>query len=672
MQFPESWLRTFVNPPLSTETLCHLLTMAGLEVEESHSVDADCLITLKLTPNRADCLSLFGIAREVAALTSCLLVPPSVEPIPAVVEDHRLVMLDVPQSCPRYCGRVVRGISPQATTPDWMQKRLEHCGLRAVSPVVDITNYVMLELGQPLHAFDNTRLSGAVHVRAAKQGESLRLLNGEVIELSSDHLVIADEVQSLALAGIMGGISSAVDVNTTDLFLESAFFAPDAIAGKARALGLSTDASHRFERGVDFELPRLAMERATRLIVELCGGQPGAIIETVSTTHLPIRQPVRLRTARVAEVLGVALLSDQIETLLQTLGGMLERQDDIFIVTPPAHRFDIDIEEDLIEEIARLQGYDTIPARPPCAMLSMLPCPENAQTPHQIKQFLAGRGYQEVVTYSFVEAEWETDFAGNAAPLRLANPIASQMSVMRSTLLGGLINVLVTNRNRQTPHVRIFEMGRCFLTTETQPQRLAGLWAGSALPEQWGVMPFREVDFFDVKGDLEALFASCSLRFEKMLHPALHPGRAARILFEGRGVGFVGSLHPQLVQKYDLGTAPVVFEVDRDVLLSVPVPSYCEGSRQPAVVRDLALVVSQEQNFEPLQAALRAVAPSIVTELSLFDVYQGKGLASGQKSLAFRVVMRDTARTLVEMEVEQAMALLVEEAVRCCGAVVRG
>ncbi|MDP2751412.1 MAG: phenylalanine--tRNA ligase subunit beta [Rhodocyclaceae bacterium] len=668
MQFSESWLRTFVNPSLSTEALCHLLTMAGLEVEDEN----EGLITLKLTPNRADCLSILGIAREVAALTGSFLVSPSVDAIPAVIDDHRAVTLDVPQSCPRYCGRIVRGISPTAKTPDWMQQRLEQCGSRAISPVVDITNYVMLELGQPLHAFDNAKLSGTLHVRAAKPEETLRLLNGEVVELSSHHLLIADEAQALALAGIMGGISSAVDENTTDLFLESAFFAPKAIAGKARALGFSTDASYRFERGVDFELPRWALERATRLIVDICGGHAGPIIETVSTANLPIRQPVRLRTGRVADVLGVDIPLNRIEALLQTLGGNLKQQDDGFVITPPACRFDIEIEEDLIEEIARLYGYNNIPARPPRANLSMLPLPENVRTPLHIKQFLAGRGYQEVVTYSFVEAAWETDFAGNTDPLRLANPIASQMSVMRSTLLGGLVNVLVTNRNRQTPQVRIFEMGRSFLTIEAQPQRLAGLWAGSALPEQWGINPTRDVDFFDIKGDLEALFSPHSLHFEKMIHPALHPGRAARILFDGRDIGFVGALHPQLVQKYELGMAPVVFEVDRDVLLSISVPAYREVSRQPAVIRDLALVVSQNQNVEPLQAALRAAAPPVVVDISLFDVYQGKGLADGQKSLAFRVVMRDTERTLTDVEVEKTVALLVDAAVHYCGAVLRG
>jgi len=668
MQFPESWLRTFVNPSLSTEALCHVLTMAGLEVEE----ECHGLITLKLTPNRADCLSILGIAREVAALTECFLVPPAVEANPAIIEDQRAVTLDVPQSCPRYCGRVVRGISSKAQSPDWMRQRLEQCGCRPVSPVVDITNYVMLELGQPLHAFDNAKLSGTVHVRVAKPEETLLLLNGEQVTLAPDHLVIADEQQVLALAGIMGGIASAVDETTTDIFLESAFFAPVAIAGKARALGLSTDASHRFERGVDFELPRLAMERATRLMVDICGGRPGAIIETVSTPHLPIRQPVRLRIPRVAAVLGVDIPLNRMETLLQTLGGTLERQGEDFVVTPPACRFDIEIEEDLIEEIARLVGYDTIPARPPQATLSMLPLPENLRVPGRIKQFLAGRGYQEVVTYSFVDAEWEADFAGNVDPLRLANPIASQMSVMRSTLLGGLLNVWVTNRNRQISRARIFEMGRCFLTTEVQPQRLAGLWVGSVWPEQWGA-PARDVDFFDVKGDVEALFAAMgSLCFEKLTHPALHPGQAAKILLDGREVGFMGALHPGLVQKYELGTAPVVFEVDRDVLLPVSVPAYCEVSRQPAVIRDLALVVRQDQDFESLQAALRAAAPPIVAAVSLFDVYQGKGLADGQKSLAFRVVMRDTERTLVEADVEEAVACLVDAAVRYCGAVLRG
>jgi phenylalanyl-tRNA synthetase beta chain len=779
MQFPESWLRALVNPPLSTDELCHLLTMAGLEVEETQPVapafanivvarvlttekhpDADklklckvdtgehgvlqivcgapnvapdmvvpcalvgaklpgieirkakvrgiesfgmlcsarelglsedhggllalpadapigrsvreylnlddTLITLKLTPNRADCLSLTGIAREVAALTGAPLTLPAVAPVPAVHEDTRAVVLDAPDACPRYCGRIVRGVNAKAATPDWMRQRIERCGIRSISILVDVTNYVMLELGQPLHAFDDSHLSGAIHVRYPQAGEKLLLLNEQTIEPSADTALIADEAKGLAMAGIMGGEDSGITDATTDLFLESAFFTPTAIAGKARALGFSSDASHRYERGVDFELQRKAIERATQLIVDICGGRPGPVVEAVSAAHLPARAPVRLRTARATKVLGIEFSAEQIAKLLQGMGVECRREGDEFVVTPPSHRFDLEIEEDLIEELARLHGYDNIPTPPPIGQLAMMPLPEDRRGPMQVRRLLAERGYFEVVTFSFVEAAWEADFAGNSAPIVLANPIASQMGVMRTTLVGGLVGVLSANRKRQTERVRVFEIGRCFhreaggqpVAGFHQPLRLGALWAGPAQPEQWGV-PTRNADFFDIKGDLEALFAPRTLGFEKLAHPALHPGRAAKVLLEGREIGFVGELHPQWVQKYELGAAPVVFEVDLSALLDTAMPAYQEVSRFPAVTRDLALVLPREQALQPLLAALRAAGPACVRDVALFDVYQGKGMPEGQKSLAFRVVMQDTQRTLADVEVDAAIANLV-------------
>jgi phenylalanyl-tRNA synthetase beta chain len=780
MQFSESWLRALVDPPLSSAELCHLLTMAGLEVEESRSVAADfsnvvigrvlttekhpdadklklckvdtgehgvlqivcgapnvapdmrvpcalvgaklpgieikrakvrgiesfgmlcsarelglsedhggllelpadapvgsdirsylnlgdTLITLKLTPNRADCLSLTGIAREVAALTGAKLKLPIVEPVPPTHDDTRAVILDAPDACPRYCGRIVRGVDAKAPTPDWIKQRIERCGIRSISALVDVTNYVMLELGQPLHAFDDARLTGAIHVRYPKAGEKLLLLNEQTIEPSADTALIADEARALAVAGIMGGEESGITDATTDLFLESAFFTPTTIAGKARTFGFSSDASHRYERGVDFELQRTAIERATQLIVAICGGQPGPVVEAVSPADLPARKPVRLRAARAAKVLGVPLSADVIAGLIGGLGAKIERQGDNFLVTPPSHRFDMEIEEDLIEEIARLHGYDNIPAPPPQAQLAMLPLPEDRRGAMQVRRSLAERGYFEVVTYSFVEAAWEADFAGNAVPIQLANPIASQMGVMRSTLVGGLVGVLAANRKRQTERVRVFEIGRVFCRQPSghpvagfeQPSRVAGLWGGPALPEQWGV-PARNADFFDIKGDLEVLLAPCALAFEKLAHPALHPGRAAKVLLDGKGVGFVGELHPQWVQKYELGNAPVVFEIELDVWLAQAMPTYRELSRLPAVTRDLALTLPRDQAIAPLLAALKAAAPDFVQEIRLFDLYQGKGLPEGQKSLAFRIVMQHTERTLADVEVDAVVASLVE------------
>ena len=792
MQFSESWLRSLCNPKLSTEELCHLLTMAGLEVEECRpagvefsnvvvaevlsvekhpdadklklcsvavgeaaplqivcgapnvaagmkvpcarvgarlpgieikrakvrgiesfgmlcsarelglsddhggllplAADApvgedirrhldldDHLITLKLTPNRADCLSLLGIARELSALTGSPLSAPELEPVAAVVTDTRKVVLDAPQSCSRYCGRIIRGVDAKAPTPEWMRRRIERSGIRSISFLVDVTNYVMLELGQPLHAFDDAELSGTIHVRLPTQGEKLLLLNEQTVTPSNDTALIADDEKPLAMAGIMGGEHSGISDSTRDLFLESAFFPPAAIAGKARALGFSSDASHRYERGVDFDLQRKAIERATQLILASCGGQPGPVVEALAADHLPRRNPVRLRNARVARVLGIELPEARIGEMLRGLGLQVEKTSEGFSVTPPSFRFDIEIEEDLIEEIARIHGYDNIPSLPPVARMAMMPATETNRPAMGLRRVVAERDYHEVVTYSFVEAAWEADFAVNPAPITLANPIASQMGVMRSTLIGGLVNTLVANRRRQTERVRIFELGRCFRREAgagpvegfAQPLRLGGLAAGSALPEQWGAAD-RRVDFYDIKADVEALFAPRRLEFAKTAHPALHPGRCAEVRLDGRSVGTMGELHPRWVQKYELGTAPVVFELDLAAVLATPFPEYAEVSRFPAVTRDLALVVPQSQALAPLLASLRAAAHAIVRDVALFDVYQGKGLGESEKSLAFRIVMQDTQRTLEDAEVEAAVASLLAVATRDFNASLRG
>ena len=792
MQFPESWLRALVNPPLSTGELCHLLTMAGLEVEECHPVGAafsqvvvarilsaekhpdadklklcsvdtgehgilqivcgapnaaaglvvpcalvgaklpgieikkakvrgiesagmlcsarelglsedhggllalpadapigsdiraylnldDHLITLKLTPNRADCLSLTGIAREVAALTGAPLTLPAIEPVAAVQGDTRAVVLDAPAACPRYCGRIVRGVNSRAPTPDWMKQRIERCGVRSISALVDVTNYVMLELGQPLHAFDDAQLAGAIHVRYPVPGEQLLLLNEQTVTPSADTALIADEQKALAMAGIMGGEHSGINDATTDLFLESAFFAPAAIAGKARALGFSSDASYRYERGVDFELQRRAIERATQLIIDICGGAStrcGPVVEAVAPDHLPARPPVTLRIARATRVLGIDLGAAQVEKLIAGLGFAYVREGDRLVVTPPAYRFDIAIEEDLIEEIARLHGYDNIPAPPPTARCEMLPLPEARRGAMAVRHLLAERGYHEVVNYSFVPEEWEADFAAVTEPVRLANPIASQMGVMRSNLIGGLVGTLTSNLKRQVERVRVFELGRCFLpdlqeaTGYRQPLRLAALAAGPAQPEQWGT-PTRPADFYDLKGDLEALFAPRGLRFDRMTHPALHPGRCARVLLDGEPIGVIGELHPRWRQKAELAQPAVVFDIDLAALLATPLPAYDEVSRFPAVVRDIALVVPQHCEAAALQAALRAAAPDIVREIRLFDVYQGKGVAPESKSLAFRVAMQDTRKTLADSDADAAIAALLEAAATRFGATLR-
>ncbi len=795
MQFSEQWLRSLVNPSLNSEALAHLLTMAGLEVEEMRSVapafghvvvaqirsvekhpDADKLklcrvdmgeaeplqivcgapnaatgmkvpcamigaqlpgitikkakvrgiesfgmlcsarelgiteddqggllaldndapigldireylqlddrcITLKLTPNRADCLSLHGIAREVAALSNTPLSSLEILDTPFQHEQRRDILIDAPSACPRYCGRIIRGVQAHIPTPAWMVRRLERSGLRSISLIVDITNYVMLELGQPLHAFDNHHLEGRVHIRFPKPGEQIKLLNEQIITPAPDMLLIADEAQSgrpLALAGIMGGAESSVTDKTTEIFLESAFFTPDAIAGKARTLGFSSDASYRFERGVDFNLPRKAMERATRLILELCGGEAGPIVEVQSPEHLPPRRPVRLRSERARKVLGISLDTPKIDSLLQGLGFPLERQGEDFTITPPSYRYDIQIEEDLIEEIARLYGYDNIPAPQPRGQLKMRLLPEQRRTPMALRHQMADRGYLEVVNYSFVDNHWEADFCGNKAPIALANPIASSMSVMRSSLIGGLIHTLSYNLKRRTQRVRIFEIGRCFHPTKNpdaiagfeQPLRLAALCAGTAQPAQWAEKN-RPVDFFDMKADLEALFADRPLQFEKQTHPALHPGRSATLVLEGKTIGFLGEIHPAWVQKYELDSAPVVFEVALAPLTERPFPAYQPVTRFPSVERDLALLVAQEQAVQPLLDALRKTASPLIRNIELFDLYQGKGIDQNKKSLAFRVVMQDTAGTLADAVVEEAMQELIHIATQKFDAALR-
>lgn len=639
----------------------------------------DTVFVIKLTPNRADCLSLLGVAREVAALLDLPLNQPNVAPVAPSIDDIRPIALDAPAACPRFYGRVIRGVDARAKTPEWMVRRLERSGIRAISALVDITNYVMLELGQPLHAYDNDRLSGTVRARLAQPGEQLLLLNEQSIDLDAGTLVIADDARVLGMAGIMGGEESGISLDTRDMFLEAAFFAPDAIAGRAREYGFGSDASHRFERGVDFDLSPKALERATALILEICGGQAGPAVQAESAEHLPARPAVTLRPARARRVLGIDLSDEAMAGLLARVHLGVERDGDTFRVTPPSYRFDIEIEEDLVEELARLYGYDNIPAPAPTGHLAMLDRPEDRRDLWQVKRMVADREYQEVVTYAFIEEAWERDFCGNAQPIRLANPIASQMSVMRSSLIPGLIGTLLTNRKRQNPRVRIFETGRCFridpvgqpVAGYDQPVRLGLLAASGVAPEQWGVTQ-RNVDFYDLKGDLEALFAPRVLSFEAAEHPALHPGRSARVLCEGHAIGFLGEIHPKWVQSYELGTAPVVCEVDTQALLAADLPVYSPISRQPAVVRDMALVVANSVAAMPLMAALKQAAPAIVRDVQLFDVYQGKGVDPDKKSLAFRVLMQDTQRTLEDAEVDAAVAALVQCAQAQFNAALRG
>jgi phenylalanyl-tRNA synthetase beta chain len=648
----------------------------------------DQKFTIKLTPNKADCLSVLGVAREVAALTGAPLTVPTQRIVPVTTDEILPVKISAPDLCGRFTGRVIRGLNAKAATPEWMKRRLERSGQRSVSALVDISNYVMLESGQPSHVFDLARIHGGIDVRWGSKGESLKLLNGNTVEVDEWVGVIADDKQIESLAGIMGGDSTAVTLDTTDIYLEAAFWWPNAIQGRARRYNFSTDASHRFERGVDFAATVERIERITSLIVEICGTpetRVGPVDDQI--VNLPQRQPVLLRTERAQKVIGVPLTDDTIADIFTRLGLPFTREPGRFTVTAPSYRFDIEIEEDLIEEVARVYGFENIPAQPPVAPSSMLIEPENTRSLFAIRHQLADLGYQEVVNMSFVESQWEADFAGNADPIRLQNPIASQLSVMRSNLIGSLVANVRYNVNRKAGRVRAFEIGAVFRRNPEvqdgplsvagfeQPKRVAAIAYGPAFDEQWG-MPTRAVDYFDVKGDLEALFAPRSLRFAKLEHPALHPGRSAAVELDGKVVGFIGELHPRWLQKYDLPQAPVLFEVDADALRERVVPAYTEISKFPGATRDLALVVRQDVPAQALVDAFKAELASnalgkLVQAVVLFDEYRGKGLEQDEKSLAFRFSLQDTQSTLQDDAVEAIMAALASAAQQKHGAKLR-
>jgi len=639
----------------------------------------DLKFTIKLTPNKADCLSVLGVAREVSTLTGSPLSLAPTRAVPVSSDEILRVKVSAPDLCGRFAGRVIRGLNARAATPEWMKRRLERSGQRSVSALVDISNYVMLEVGRPSHVFDLAKIHGSLDVRWGKKGESLKLLNGNTIELDEWVGVIADDKEIESLAGIMGGDATAVSLDTTDIYLEAAFWWPNAIQGRARRYNFSTDAAHRFERGVDYATIPDHIERITALIVEICGTgetKVGPVDDQV--VNLPQRQPVLLRTARAQKVIGVPLSDDLIADIFTRLGLEFTREEGKFLVTAPSYRFDIEIEEDLIEEVARVYGFENIPANPPVAPSAMLIAPENTRSLFSIRHQLADLGYQEVVNMSFVESAWEADFAGNPEPIRLQNPIASQLSVMRSSLIGSLVANVRYNINRKAGRVRAFEVGAVFKRNSEvqdgplavagidQPKRVAAIAYGPAADEQWA-LPTRAVDFFDVKADLEALFAPRQLRFSKAEHPALHPGRCATVELDGKQIGLVGELHPRWLQKYDLPQAPVLFEVDAAALCERVVPRYTEISKFPGATRDLALVVKQDVPAQRVIDAFNAEiavnpAGKIVQAVVLFDEYRGKGLETDEKSLAFRFSLQDTQSTLQDEAVDAIMAAVAESA----------
>lgn len=799
MQFPESWLREFCNPPLTTAQLAETLTMAGLEVEEltpaappfTHVVvgeiktaeqhpnadrlrvctvdvgqampltivcgapnarvgikvpcalvgaelppgedgkpfliklgqlrgvesqgmlcsarelklsdahggllelaaDAlvgqdirtclaldDTLFTLKLTPNLAHCLSVYGVAREVSALTGTPLNSPAFPPVAAAHSDTLPVKISAPDLCGRFSGRIVRKVNTQVTTPQWMLDRLARCGQRGVSPLVDISNYVMFEYGRPSHIFDLDKIHGGLDVRWGQDGEQLKLLNGTTVTVDAKVGVIADASQVESLAGIMGGDATAVSDATQNVYVEAAFWWPKSIAGRSRRFNFSTDAGHRFERGVDAGQTVEHLERITQLILDICGGEAGPVDDIQA--HMPKAAPVTLRVARAAKVIGMPLTQAQCLDALQRLGLPVEQGEGTLTVTPPSYRFDLTIEEDLIEEVVRMVGYNQLPTTPPLAPITAKVRPEGQRSPFAVRRALAGLGFQETINFSFVEERWEHELAGNANPIRLLNPIASQMSVMRSSLLGSLLQVLKFNLDRKASRVRVFEVGSVFLrnaaiqNTDTtvqgfeQPLRVAGLAYGPVDTLQWGSKE-QGVDFFSLKGDVEALLAPAVARFVPGEHPAMHPGRCARVVLDGKDIGFVGELHPRWRQSYDLAQAPILFELDMEAVQARRVPVFSAVAKRQPVERDIAVIVPEKvTHAEIMQAVHAAPTGGLLRSAVLFDVYRPKPLKegeaaaagvipSGEKSLALRLTLNSDEGTLADEQIEAAVGSVV-------------
>jgi phenylalanyl-tRNA synthetase beta chain len=623
----------------------------------------DHVIDVDLTPNRGDCFSVLGIAREVALLNGMPLAGPEVLPVPAAVPDEFPVEVRAPEACPRFVGRVIRGIRPDAVTPLWMREKLRRAGLRPIHPVVDVTNIVMLELGQPMHGFDLGTLHDGIIVRLAAPGERIVLLDGREVTLEADTLVIADHGGPRAVAGIMGGEHSGVSAATRDVFFEVAFFAPLAIAGRARRLGLHTDASLRFERGVDPEQQRRAVERATALLVEIAGGQPGPVIERASAAHLPRRAPVALRRARLAGLLGHTVPDAEVERILVGLGMTLAKTGEGWEATPPSHRFDIALEVDLIEEVARIHGYDRFPEQRGPGAAALGDATEGRVPFSRLADVLAARGYQEVVTYSFVDPELQAALFPGVESLPLANPISSELSHMRVSLWPGLVHALRRNLSRRQARIRIFEQGLRFILEANELKQLntvSGLLAGGRLPEQWGA-PSGNVDFHDAKGDVEALLGltAGAFRFEAATHPALHPGQCARILRDGREAGWIGTLHPRLVRALDLDRAPLLWELDEHISFAAELPVFKEISRFPAIRRDIAVLVDKGVPVEALLGAIRSAGGALLTESKIFDVYSGDRIDSSRKSVAFGLILQDSSRTLTDDEGDRVVAAVV-------------
>ncbi len=640
----------------------------------------DVYLTLKLTPNRGDCLSMVGIARDLAAVTGAKLNIPVIAPVAATIAENRMASLSAGNSCTQYLGRVIKNINARAATPEWMKRRLERAGFRSIAPLVDITNYITLERGRPMHAFDNDKVQGAINVRFAKTNEEMNLLNEQHVVLKPDMLLITDEAGPIAMGGVMGGLESMVTDTTTNVFFEAASFDPDVIQGKTRELGINSDAAYRFERGVDPHSPRDGIEYATALTIQICGTpdtQIGPI--TDANIDMPAKPAVIVRVARVNALIGTTIETNEMVRILQRLQCSVAEHGASLLVSPPSYRFDLNIEADFIEEIARVFGYEKVPAIPPTSSVAIMAIPEGHRSRASLRHQLADSGYQEVINYSFVAESWEADFMANLAPVKLSNPIANHMSVMRTSLIGGLVSTLKGNLNRGESRLRLFEVGRCFnssdATLEAQPERIGGLAYGALHAEQWGEDKAAKVDFFAVKGDVETLLSGLNARFEPVdtasLHPALHPGRSATIIIGGQAVGFLGELHPRIQQRYELPLAPILFELAVSALAKQRSPHYQPISRMQAVRRDVAVIVDEKVAVQAMIDGVLALKLPHVIDFNIFDLYRASSLVAGQKSLAFRIVMQDTDFTLTDLVSDETVAAIVKVMLEQYGATIR-
>ena len=640
----------------------------------------DMIIEVDLTPNRGDCLSIRGLAREVGVLNKADVTVQDCSAVKATISDVVSVKLNVPKGCARYVGRVMRDLNLAQPTPQWMKERLRRSGIRSLGPAVDVTNYVLLELGQPMHAFDLDKIDGGIVVNMGAN-QSLKLLDDSEVIVDADTLVIADHKKVLALAGIMGGSESSVSDQTTDILLESAWFNPLALAGKARLYGKHTDSSHRFERGVDPQLQIAAMERATALMLEICGGSVGPLVVQESAENLPVAAEITLRDARLAQQLGLTIDADEVDDILSRLGlSLVKRSSSGATWLAPSWRFDLTIEQDLVEEVARIYGYNNLPTSTPTMALDLQPNPESQQQPGVFRSQLISRGYQEVITYSFVDPEVQALVDPGVTPVSLANPISADMAVMRTNLWSGLLSTAAYNLNRQQSRIRIFEMGQCFVPSEegdlglSQNMMLAGLICGSRAPVGW-TSTKDKVDFYDIKGDLEAVFAQTGLAAEFSFtadeHPALHPGQAASICRNGQKIGWIGQLHPKIQKRLGISTEAYLFQVDFSKIEDVRIPSFQEVSKFPEVKRDLAFIVDTSVPAQHLVNSAREAAGKHLIDLKLFDVYQSKDVDSKGKSIALGLTFQDDSRTLTDEEINHAIDSVVSHLAEICGAELR-